>query len=43
LAFFFAQSAITVMAALVAAIHFPEDCGLSSWVAGTSPAMTNMF
>jgi hypothetical protein len=28
------------MAALVAAIHFPEAIGLSSWMAGTSPAMT---
>jgi hypothetical protein len=30
-----------VMAALVAAIHFPEADGPYSWVAGTSPAMTN--
>jgi hypothetical protein len=31
------------MAALVAAIHFPEANGSSSWVAGTSPAMTMLF
>ena len=31
---------ISVMAALVAAIHFPEAHHLSSWMAGTSPAMT---
>jgi hypothetical protein len=35
------------MAALVAATHFPEAVQVSSdsgkWVAGTSPAMTDMF
>jgi hypothetical protein len=31
------------MAALVAAIHFPEAVGLCSWMAGTSPAMTICF
>jgi KTSC domain len=28
------------MAALVAAIHFPETDGRSSWMAGTSPSVT---
>jgi len=32
-----------VMAALVAATHFPETNGLRQWMAGTSPAMTDLF
>jgi hypothetical protein len=33
---------LSVMAALVAAIHFPEAIGPCSWMAGTSPAMTGV-
>jgi len=38
-----AHNCNSVMAALVAAIHFPEAYGLRQWMAGTSPAMTKLL